>query len=66
MAALKNTNPIFLKEKVEVVSTDKDPHHKTGAKFSVHPVVAEKLYANGLATKVGAAVESKPSKKEKE
>lgn len=66
MANQKNTNPIFLKEKVAVVSTDKDPHHKTGAKFSVHPVVAEKLLANGLATKVGAAVESKPSKKEKE
>jgi hypothetical protein len=65
MSKNQNTNPIFLKEKVQVVSTDKDPHHKTGAKFNVHPVVAEKLIANGMATKVGA-VESKPSKKDKE
>lgn len=65
MSKLKNTNPIFLKEKIEVVSTDKDPHHKTGTKFKVHPVVAEKLFANGMATKVGAEIKSQP-KKEKE
>lgn len=65
MSKNQNTNPIFLKEKIQVVSTDNDPHHKTGAKFSVHPVVAEKLIANGMATKMGA-VEPKASKKEKE
>ena len=43
---------IRLQDKVDVVSTAKDPYHVTGETFKVHPEVAEKLYKNGLATKV--------------
>jgi hypothetical protein len=40
---------INLRDKVEVVSTEKDPYHITGETFKVHPEVAKKLIANGLA-----------------
>lgn len=49
MPKVKEGEVIKLRDKVEVVSTDKDPYHITGEKFKVHPKVAEKLYANGLA-----------------
>lgn len=50
---------IDLTKKVTVYSTDANPHIPTGEAFEVHPKVAEKIIANGL------AVEKAP-KKEKE
>lgn len=57
----KNVNPIFLRDKVEVVSTAKDKHHKTGDTFKVHPVVADALYKKGMA----APMEAKKQKEAK-
>lgn len=47
----KKQEPIDLREKVEVFSTDKDPHHETGSVFKVHPKLADSLVERGLATK---------------
>lgn len=59
MAASKDKNPIHLRDKVEVISTKNDPHHATGEKFKVHPVVAESLIKKGLAEAVGAKTKDK-------
>lgn len=40
---------INLREKVTVVSTSKDPHHKDGEEFKVHPEVAKRLVEKGFA-----------------
>lgn len=49
MPKIKEGEVIRLRDKVEVISTEKDPYHVTGERFKVHPKVAEKLIANGLA-----------------
>lgn len=52
--------PIHLRDKVEVFSTEKDPHHKTGSAFKVHPKVAEVLVKRGMISMEPV----KPAKKE--
>lgn len=57
-------NPIKLRDKVEVFSTEKDPWHVTGSMFRVHPEIAKKLIERGLAAETEA--QAKASKKTKE
>lgn len=48
---IKSGDVIDLTKRVTVYSTDKDKHHKTGDPMNVSQLVAEKLLANGMATK---------------
>jgi hypothetical protein len=46
----KEAGPIIkLADKVDVISTDKDPHHETGSWFKLHPEVAKQIVKKGLA-----------------
>lgn len=46
----KEAGPVIkLAEKVDVISTEKDPHHVTGSWFKLHPQVAKKVIEKGLA-----------------
>lgn len=56
--------PIHLREKVDVYSTDKDPYHKTGSTFKVHPKVAEILVKRGLISMEPGKAASKASAKD--
>lgn len=48
--AKKEAGPIIkLADKVDVISTDKDPHHETGSWFKLHPEVAKRVIKKGLA-----------------
>jgi hypothetical protein len=46
----KEAGPVIkLAEKVDVISTEKDPHHETGSWFKLHPEVAKEVVKKGLA-----------------
>lgn len=46
---------IYLKEKVTVLSTEKDHYHKTGSEVTLHPNLAEKGIKEGVYTPVKKA-----------
>lgn len=51
--ANKETGPeyVWLKDKVEVTASAKDPYHKQGSKYMVHPKQLAYLQKNGLIEK---------------
>lgn len=47
----KDGKVIFLKEKVTVIATEKNPYHKTGSEVSLHPALAAKGIKDGFYAK---------------
>lgn len=50
MAKAENVKAINLKDKVELVATDKAPFHKKGEVFKAHPHLADSFVKKGYAT----------------